>query len=96
MTSTAKQAADANAAAWAAYYSQYYGGQQNQSNQSSAPTNNQPQPNASQPTSGPAAGKESPVVSDFLNHLDLGDATIVSRRNKACESGDVKVEGKFC
>ncbi|ROT81406.1 hypothetical protein C7M84_025430, partial [Penaeus vannamei] len=51
-----KQAADANAAAWAAYYSQYYGGQQNQSNQSSAPTNNQPQPNASQPTSGPAAG----------------------------------------
>ncbi|XP_069937503.1 far upstream element-binding protein 2-like isoform X1 [Cherax quadricarinatus] len=52
----AKQAADANAAAWAAYYSQYYGGQQNQNTPNSGPPTSQPQPNASQPPSGPQAG----------------------------------------
>lgn len=53
----AKQAADANAAAWAAYYSHYYSGQQNQNTQNSGPPTSQPQPNASQPPSGPQAGR---------------------------------------
>lgn len=57
MIVAAKQVADANAAAWAAYYSQYYGGQQNQSMQNSAPPTSQPQPNATQAPSGPQAGK---------------------------------------
>lgn len=57
MIVTAKQAADANAAAWAAYYSQYYGGQQNQNMQNAGPPSSQPQPNATQAPSGPQGGK---------------------------------------
>ncbi|KAK7073768.1 Far upstream element-binding protein 3, partial [Halocaridina rubra] len=60
-----KQVADANHAAWAAYYSQFYTGQSQQGN---APPNAHAQPNANQPPSGPGAGGQSDYSAQWVDY----------------------------
>ncbi|CAL4094354.1 unnamed protein product, partial [Meganyctiphanes norvegica] len=87
-----KQAADANAAAWAAYYSQYYGNNQNQNSQNSAPPGGQQPPNSNPPSSGPAPGGGQPDYSaqwaDYYRSMGMHrEAEAIEAQAKGMKSG---------